>query len=73
MMRVKNHQSPATIRVENALNKTILYIHGFSDELYYTVRKRLVIFPPPAGISLTKLSLAGHVIKNVPGRAGFGK
>ncbi len=28
-------------------------------ESLYTVKKRLAIFPSPAGISLTKLSLAG--------------
>jgi hypothetical protein len=39
MMRVKNHQSPATIRVENALNKTILANHGFTEDFYYTVKK----------------------------------
>jgi hypothetical protein len=47
MMRVKNHQSPATIRVENALNKTILDIRGFTDEFYYTVIK-VSDFPVPS-------------------------
>ncbi len=31
-----------------------------------TVKKRLMIFPFPAGMSLTKLSLAGKVIKLFP-------
>ncbi len=32
-------------------------------------KKRLAIFPSPAGISLTKLSLAGN---NIPGQGKFG-
>jgi hypothetical protein len=44
----------------------------------YTVKKRLAVFPSPAGMSLTKLSLAknnlikfGNLI--IPGQGEFGK
>jgi hypothetical protein len=29
-------------------------------KFYYTVKKRLAVFPSPAGMSLTKLSLGGN-------------
>ncbi len=35
---------------------------GFEKSALYTVKKRLTIFPSPAGMSLTKLSLAGNDI-----------
>jgi hypothetical protein len=39
------------------------------DLTQYTVKKRLAIFPPPAGISLINLSLAGNtVIEIFPAR-----
>ncbi len=38
----------------------------------YTVKKRLAVFPSPAGMSLTKLSLDGNN-KILPGQGGFGK
>ncbi len=37
-----------------------LYTHVVNIQLY-TVKKRLAIFPSPAGMSLTKLSLAGII------------
>jgi hypothetical protein len=37
----------------------------------YTVKKRLPIFPSPAGMSLTKLPLAGKH-KIIPGQEEFG-
>ena len=47
-------------------------IHFFSMPcaVPYTVKKRLAIFPSPAGMSQTKLSLAG--IKIFPGQEEFG-
>jgi hypothetical protein len=38
----------------------------------YTVKKRLTVFPSPAGMSLTKLSLAGNNLI-IPGQAEFGQ
>jgi hypothetical protein len=38
----------------------------FKDCRPYTVKKRLAIFPSPAGTSLTKLSLAGRVALLLP-------
>jgi hypothetical protein len=35
-------------------------------------KKRLAIFPSPAGMSLTKLSLAGNILI-ILGQGGFGK
>jgi hypothetical protein len=35
-------------------------------------KKRLAIFPSPAGMSLTKLSLAGNNLI-IPAQGGFGK
>jgi hypothetical protein len=40
--------------------------------LAYTVKKRLTIFPSPAGISLTKLSLVGNN-QIIPVQREFGK
>jgi hypothetical protein len=37
-----------------------------------TVKKMLAIFPSPAGMSLTKLSLPGNNLK-FPGQGEFGK
>ncbi len=37
----------------------------------YTVKKRFAIFPSPAGMSLTKLSLAGNNL-NIPVQGEFG-
>jgi hypothetical protein len=37
-----------------------------------TVKKRLAIFPFPAGMSLTKLSLEVNNL-NIPGQGEFGK
>jgi hypothetical protein len=34
-------------------------LFNLSSLSHYTVKKRLVVFPSPAGLSLTKLSLAG--------------
>jgi hypothetical protein len=39
---------------------------------FYTVKKRLIIFLSPAGMLLTKLSLAGNALI-VPGQGEFGK
>jgi hypothetical protein len=36
----------------------------------YTVKKELAIFPSPAGMSLTKLSLAGNILL-IPGQGEF--
>jgi hypothetical protein len=41
-------------------------------EIQYTVRKRLIIFLSPAGMSLTKLSLDGNNLI-FPGQEEFGK
>jgi hypothetical protein len=38
----------------------------------YTVKKRLAVFPSPAGMSLTKLSLGENTII-IPGQGEFGK
>ncbi len=38
---------------------------------HYTVKKRLSFFPSPAGMSLTKLSLAGNNFK-IPVQGKFG-
>jgi hypothetical protein len=38
---------------------------------YRTVKKNLLIFPSPAGMSLAKLSLAGNN-ENLPGQGEFG-
>jgi hypothetical protein len=38
--------------------------------MLYTVKKRLATFPSPAGLSLTKLSLAVN-IKIIPGQGEF--
>jgi hypothetical protein len=37
----------------------------------YTVKKKLAIFPSPAGMSLTKISLAGNNLI-IPGQEEFG-
>jgi hypothetical protein len=58
----------------------ILHLHCMSTRptrryLYirrYTVKKRLMNFPSPAGMSLTKLSLGG-IILIIPGQGEFGK
>jgi hypothetical protein len=39
---------------------------------FYTVKKRLIIFLSPGGMSLTKLSLAGNNLI-FPGKEEFGK
>ncbi len=54
-------------------NSTLLAAHHTS-QAKYTVhcKKRLAVFPSPAGMSLTKLSLAGNnLIYSRPGRAWF--
>ncbi len=44
----------------------------FSDKMtLYTVKKGIAVFPSPAGISLTKLSLAGNNLI-IPGQEEFG-
>jgi hypothetical protein len=40
--------------------------------LIYTVKKRFVIFPSPARMSLTTLSLAGNIL-SIPAQGEFGK
>jgi hypothetical protein len=40
---------------------------GYRPIANYTVKKRLAVFPSPAGTSLTKLSLAGNNLIN-PGQ-----
>jgi hypothetical protein len=37
-------------------------VHNPLIVTWYTVKKRLAIFPSPAGTSLTKLSLAGKIV-----------
>jgi hypothetical protein len=41
-------------------------------QVNYTLKKRLAVFPSPAGMSLTKLSLAGNNLI-LPGQGEFGK
>jgi hypothetical protein len=38
----------------------------------YNVKKRIAVFLSPAGMSLTKLSLAGNNLR-IPGQGEFGK
>ncbi len=48
-----------------------LYISGWSwSNVYYTVKKRLVIFPSPAGMSPTKLSLHREQLNYFPPGTG---
>ncbi len=51
-----------------------LVIHDFGLELYHPVhcKKWLSVFPSPAGMSLTKLSLVGNNLI-FPGHGEFGK
>jgi hypothetical protein len=51
------------LELASVLHKHKLYIHG---------KKMLVILPTPAGMSVTKFSLAGNN-EIVPGQEGFGK
>jgi hypothetical protein len=44
----------------------------YESENMYTVKKRLAVFLFPAGMSLTKLSLAGNNLI-IPGEGEFGK
>jgi hypothetical protein len=44
---------------------------AISVEKAYTVIKKIIVFPPPAGMSLTKLSLAGKNLI-IPGHGEFG-
>jgi hypothetical protein len=41
-------------------------------EKAYTVKKRFAIFPSPAGMSITKLSLAGNNLI-IPAQGEFGQ
>ncbi len=50
------------ITLERVGGMNILYIH--------TVKKRLPVFPSPAGMSLTKLALAGNNLI-IPGQGEF--
>jgi hypothetical protein len=44
---------------------------GPALHLDYTVKKKMIVFPVPAGMSLTKLSLAGNNLI-IPGQGEFG-
>jgi hypothetical protein len=43
-----------------------LHVRKFRWDRVHTAKKRLAVFPSPAGMSLTKLSLAGNNL-NIPG------
>ncbi len=50
----------------------IVYRTTISNSNTQHCKKRLAIFPCPAGMSLTKLSLDGNNL-NIPGQGEFGK
>ncbi len=47
-------------------------LNKWADSFRLHCKKRLVVFPSPAGMSLTKLSLAGNNLI-IPAPAGDGK
>jgi hypothetical protein len=61
----KSIKSPAMRPAGSSLSEIKLYI-GLH------CKKRLAVFPSPAGMSLTKLSLAGNNLI-IPGQGEFGK
>jgi hypothetical protein len=56
------------------LLRSCISIFIFEELTTYTVKKRLTMFPSPAGMSLTKLSPAGNnlIIPGPPGQGVFG-
>jgi hypothetical protein len=50
----------------------IQVLYKYQNDRDYTVKKRLTVFPSPAGMSLTKLSLAGNNLK-ILAQGEFGK
>ena len=73
---IKIRTFPHNTLFKNLFAKVILFISA-ADIRYRvgamsTLKKKLLIFPSPAGMSLAKLSLAG---KNeiIPGQGEFGK
>jgi hypothetical protein len=63
--------SPENLAKSNLLT---LLVNNFRTQHKYLVhcKKRLAIFPSPAGMSLTKLSLAGNNLI-IPGQGEFGQ
>jgi hypothetical protein len=53
-------------------NKTFVRIWCIGDTKDIHCKKRLAVFPSPAGMSLTKLSLAGNNLI-IPGHGEFGQ
>jgi hypothetical protein len=53
--------------------KTVLWRCSSKKLLAYTVKKSLAIFPSPAGMSLTKPSLARNIARKSDIPAGDGK
>jgi hypothetical protein len=63
---------PIGERVKRGLNLPSQEISFVKHEARFYTVKRLTIFPSPAGMSLTKLSLAGNDLI-IPGQVESGK
>ncbi len=61
-MRSRKHSSCATLHVLNNWLKVLRSWNQKAHGKRVHCKKRLAIFPSPAGMSLTKLSLAGNIL-----------
>jgi hypothetical protein len=68
---IAKHMSFSLKRMLSAALKARRNPRSFHRSMY-TVKKSLSIFPSPAGMSLTKLSLAGKILI-IPGQGEFGQ
>ncbi len=68
-------QRPLSGRSSGGISRILLgqaRTTGYPNKIAHYTVKNLAIFASPAGMSLTKLSLAGNNL-NIPGQGEFGK